>query len=190
MEISSCKPDNRDAAYYHFWSNFMRLARIATCILCSSAAFAFQGVPPIKMGLWEMTNVSTMTATGKMADAMAQSGQPMGKPTTQSMKLCLTEDTWQKALANEARAGCVKSNVVMTSQKYALTMTCTVGGNTVVANVVNLIDSPTQIHGTVHLVSNSSMGQMTSDGTGTGKFLSSDCGDVKPLGTVTRPPHQ
>ena len=142
--------------------------------------------PPIKMGLWEMTNVSTMTATGKMADAMAHSGQAMGKPNTMTMKICFTADTWQNALANEARAGCTKTNVVNTSKQYSLTMTCSYGNNTTTAAVNNIIDSPEAIHGTVHLISSSPMGQMTSDGTGTGKFLSSDCGDVKPLGTMRR----
>ncbi len=163
----------------------MRVARLA-CILFSSAAFAMQGAPPIRMGLWEMTNISTMTATGKMADAMAQSGQPMGKSTTQTMKLCFTADTWQNALAHQARAGCTRSNVVSTSDKYALTLTCSFGGNTMTTTVVNFIDSPEHLHGTVHLVSNSPSGDMTSDGTGTGKFLSSDCGDVKPLGSTPR----
>jgi hypothetical protein len=165
----------------------MRFARIVCVVLSSTAAFAMQGAaPPIKMGLWEMTNTSTMTATGKMADAMAQSGQPMGKPTTQTIKLCFTADTWQNALTREARAGCTRSNVVNSSKQYSLTVTCSFGANTMTADVINYIDSPEALHGTVHLVSNSPNGQMTSDGTGTGKFLSSDCGDVKPLGTMRR----
>jgi hypothetical protein len=164
----------------------MRAVRIAACILCSSAAFAMQGAPPIKMGLWEMTNVSTMTATGKMADAMAQSGQAMGKPTTQVMKMCFTAETWQNSLAHQARAGCTRTNVVSTSEKYALTLSCSFGQNTVTTSVVNFIDSPEHLHGTVHLVSNSPSGEMTSDGTATGKFLSSDCGDIKPLGSIPR----
>ena len=165
----------------------MRTARIVMLLLCSTTALAMQdSAPPIKMGLWEMTNSTTMTATGKMADAMARSGQ-MGKPTTQTMKLCFTAETWQNGLASQARAGCTKSDVVSTSKQYSLTMTCNFGGNTMTAKVVNYIDSAEAIHGTVHLVSNTPNGQMNSDGTGTGKFLSSDCGDVKPLGTMRRP---
>jgi hypothetical protein len=155
--------------------------------MISTAGFAMQGsVPPIKMGLWEMTNNTTTTATGKMADAMAQSGQPLGKPSTLSMKVCLTSETWENALANQPRAGCTKSDLVMTSKQYSLTITCSFGANTMTAKVNNIIDSPEALHGTVHLVSSSPNGQMTSDGTGTGKFLSSDCGDVKPLGTIRR----
>jgi Protein of unknown function (DUF3617) len=165
----------------------MRVARIAMILFVSSAAFAMQdpAAPPIKMGLWEMTNTSTMTATGKMADAMAASGQ-LGKPNTQSMKVCFTPDTWKNALAHETRSGCTRSNVISTSKQYSLTMTCNVGTSTMTVNVNNIVDSSEAVHGTVHMVSNSPSGQMTSDGTGTGKFLGSDCGDVKPLGTIRR----
>ena len=158
----------------------MRHARIV-CVLFSSAAFALQpSSPPMKMGLWEITSNTTMKATGKMADSMAKMGQPMGTPTTQSMKMCFTLDSWQKALSRETRSGCTKSNVVMTSQKYALTLTC----NTMTTDSVTFIDSPVQMHGTIHLVSNSPNGQMISDGTSTAKFLGADCGDVKPIGST------
>jgi len=161
----------------------MRVARIV-CVLFSSAAFAMQANPPMKMGLWEMTSTSTMKATGKMADAMSRSGQAMGTPTTQSMKMCLTQENWQKAVSGQMHPGCTESNVVKTAQKYSLTLTCSRGSSTMTTESVTFLDSPVQMHGTIHLVSNSQNGQMVTDGTSTAKFLSSDCGDIKPIGSA------
>jgi hypothetical protein len=160
----------------------MRVARLV-CVLFSSAAFAMQGAPPMKMGLWEMSTTATMKATGKMADAMQKMGQPMGTPTTTSMKMCLTLESWQKSVGGETHPGCTRTNVVSTGQKYSLTLTCSRGSGTTTADSTTFIDSPAQIHGTIHLVSNSDNGQMISDGTSTGKFLSADCGAVRPIGS-------
>jgi len=164
----------------------MRVARIV-CVLFSSAAFALQPTTaPFTLGLWEFTSTSTMKATGKMADAMSHSGQAMGTPTTQTMKLCMAGETWQKALSGMgARAdACTRSNVVATGQKYSLTLSCNHGSSTISVDSATFFDSPVQMHGTIHLVSNSANGQMVTDGTSTAKFLSSDCGDVKPLGSA------
>jgi len=161
----------------------MRVAKIA-CILFSSAAFALQpSTPPMKMGLWEITTTSTMKATGKMADAMQKMGQPMGAPSTQSMKMCMTLENWQKAVSGNAHPGCTQSNVSYTGKKYTVTLTCNRGTSTMTTDVTTFLDGAEQIHGIVHMVSNSDNGQMTSDGTSTGKFISSDCGDVKPIGS-------
>jgi len=165
----------------------MRLARIV-CLLFSSAAFAMQGsAPPFKMGLWEITTTSTTKVSGKMAEAMQKMGQPVGAPTTQTMKLCYTTETWERALSGQMRPGCTRSNVVSTAQKYSLTLTCNRGANTMAADTTTFFDSSTQLHGTTHIVSNSPDGAMNVDGTSTAKFLSADCGDVKPLGSTVHP---
>jgi len=164
----------------------MRFARIFCVLFSSAAAFAMQANPPMKMGLWEITATTTMKATGKMADAMTHAGQTMGTPTTQSMKVCLSQENWQRAVSGATLPGCTQSNVVNTGQKYALTLTCNRGSSTMNTDSVTFFDSPVQIHGTIHLVSSSANGQMVSDGTSTGKFLSSDCGGVRPLGSPIR----
>jgi hypothetical protein len=158
----------------------MRIATAAT-VLFGLTWFALQPDVPIKMGLWELTTTSTMKGSGKMADAMRQSGHPVGTPTTESIKMCFTPDNWQNSIGGMVLPGCTRSNLVMSGQKYSVTLTCTHGTTTTAVDTAIFFDSPVQLHGTAHIVRNSSDDQIVNDGVTTAKFLSADCGDVKPI---------
>jgi hypothetical protein len=161
----------------------MRVA-IGTFLLLGWMGFA---PPPMKMGLWELTSLSTSNATGKLADAMAQTGHPNGKPTTDTMKMCFTLESWEKSLGMGAsRSGCTRTDVVDTPTKLSGKVSCTYGSTTVVADSTMYIDSPEKVHGTAHMANNSPGGTIVTDSTTTARFLSADCGDVKPIGSTLR----
>jgi len=160
---------------------------IATTVIFTG--MFMMGAPPIKMGLWEVTSVSTTQATGMMADGLKRSGQNIGTPNTLVSKLCLTPETWEKSLAGNAppAIGCNRSNVVSTPEMMSGTLTCSFGDNSMSADQKTYFDSPEKVHGTQHITSKSARGTMDTVGTTTAKFLGSDCGDVKPFSGIHRP---
>ena len=144
--------------------------------------------PPIKMGLWEMTTVITTTYPPSMASIMMQAAGPSGKPMTTTDKMCFTTEMWEASLGLKPKSkGCTISKRDLSGKTLAVSMTCDFGGGTSMAlDSSETFDSTETMHGTAHAVtmygaSVAGGGKSVSDSTTTAKFVSSDCGSVKPI---------
>ena len=86
--------------------------------------------PPVKMGLWQTTNISTMTGI-QISPEVAARLQAMGKqlPTGQPHKTvtqsCLTTEKWQKMFTDMQQSrNCQLSNQHQTSAGFSADMAC------------------------------------------------------------------
>jgi len=122
--------------------------------------------PPIKMGLWEKTSVTSSAA---------------GEPDTLVSKTCITPEGWQKMLANisKPRPNC-NMDVQHHGQSYTFKGTC----NT--AHTSMTLDGSENIRDSEHIVSDSHSvitigGQKRESKThSTSRFLSASCGKISP----------
>jgi hypothetical protein len=158
----------------------IRLTAVAPLLLlASSFAFAAAQVPaglappPIKMGLWE----ATVTANTGMGP----------KGITSVHQSCMTPDSWkdlmQKIQARTANVTCTSSNLQQDSHKISFDGSCSMDqGMTANYHVEMFLDGDTAMHGTTTGKISGPMfpNGMTIGSSMTSKFISSDCGDVKP----------
>ncbi len=180
---------------------------LLTSVMMFPMAMMAQDIRPIdvKPGLWENTTVSQISGLqmptnmpqispdqlAKMppeararVEAMMKGGP--GAPQTNTMKACITAEQLAKPLLGHQDKSCSVNLVSSTSSTQQIHMECT-RGNTKTAGDLNLnrVDSE-------HLKGDMLM-KSTSDGSTSGapqnmtiklsfsnKWLSSDCGDVKP----------
>jgi hypothetical protein len=121
-------------------------------------------VPPMKMGLWEMTSTATMNGSNMLSLMPG-----LGKRTVKS-RSCITPDTFQQAWGG--LKGCTRDNVVSGQKGFSYDLTC---GRSKIQFAMTF-DTPE--HGTysMHSVSGSSTMETVADAT----FISSDCGSVVP----------
>ena len=140
----------------------------------------------VKPGLWEVT----MTAKVQLSEAMLANIPPDrraqmeammagrgGQPTV--VKSCLTKEKLSKALdfASDAKKTCQYKLVTSSATKQELEVQCTANGKTTVGKMTFEALSPE---------SGKAIMQMTQDGgtkvdmTINSRYLSPDCGDVKP----------
>jgi Protein of unknown function (DUF3617) len=137
--------------------------------------------PPMKMGLWQ----AEVT--------MQMSGMPNGAnipSRTVVSQTCMTPDTWKDSLTrmqNRQRTGpsnCSVTNVQQDGHHFTADVQCTSQQFTSNGHIDMQFDSDESMHGTTTV----SMGgpnapsgmQMQMVVSSKSKFLSSDCGDVKP----------
>jgi Protein of unknown function (DUF3617) len=161
----------------------LRFVPVALATLFSFAALASGQTitpPPMKMGLWQ-TEVT-----------MEMSGMPNGAgmpPRTITTQTCMTPDTWKNSLGNAQNrmrnmpASCTTSNVQEDSHHYTADVQCTAQqGFSTTAHIDMHFDSDESMHGTTNTtMSGGNTGMnMTMNSTIKSKFMSSDCGDVKP----------
>ena len=142
------------------------LLLLSTLAVSSLAAFA-QDPPPIKMGLWERT---------------VETSGSFGKPSTDTIKSCVTPATWQRMVtnANRQRENC-KIDTTKVSGGYTFSASCevrpgmtvNVSGNAKFADSEHVV---TESHTT--FVMNGQKRESVTHATS--HFLSSDCGNVKP----------
>ncbi len=170
----------------------MRSIFVVSVLLLSSVWVWGQKIPlDVKLGLWETT--STTNVAGQLPispDQMAnltpeqrarieQAIKGMsGKPITS--KSCLTKEKLDKGFAFNERKECSHKLLNSSSHNLEVQMTCTEKeGQT--ANVLvkaNALSS-TNVKGTTHITVEGGGRTMTSDGSFTSKWISSDCGSVK-----------
>jgi hypothetical protein len=139
--------------------------------------------PPIKMGLWQSS--VTVNMAGMMPNAPAGAGGSM----THINQSCMTPDSWRDAFRNmqqrrqQATANCSTANVSQDAHQMTFDMSCS-GQQGVSTNVhvQMFLDSQEAMHGnaTVKMSGPSFPQGMSMTSTIASKFLSSDCGDVKP----------
>ncbi|HZZ38311.1 MAG TPA: DUF3617 domain-containing protein [Acidobacteriaceae bacterium] len=166
----------------------LRFLTIATLpLLCSFAALASAQTlepPPIKMGLWQSesnTSIEGVAANSPMAQAMTHGGN------SNVSQGCLTPDTWKSEFQHMQQrhpdSDCNQSNFQQDAHHIAFDETC--GGQRGYASNVHfemLIDDSENAHGHVDVkMTGAAFPQgMTMHMTVKTKYLSSDCGDVKP----------
>lgn len=158
-----------------------RLASVPLLLILAASAAAQTGSgspPPIRMGLWESEVNVTM------------SGMPMGDTSTVHASIhhsCMTSDSWKKSLENlhgsQTVPNCTTANMQQDAHKLSFDEDCSSeqGINTSV-HVEMLLDSEEEMHGTVAMkMSGPAFPQgMSANSTIHSKFVSADCGSVKP----------
>jgi hypothetical protein len=149
--------------------------------------------PPMKMGLWQ----SEVT--------IQMSGMPNGMsmpPRTMVSQSCLTPDTWKdslRSMQNRQRnpsADCTTANVQQDGHHYSADVQCsTAQGMSGTIHVDMQFDSDESMHGTTtaNFGGGNAPQGMSMNSTIKSKFMSSDCGDVKPgqgkmVGSGAAPP--
>ena len=156
----------------------MKLSLVAIVSLFSVAAAAQipnVAPPPIKMGLWQSS--VTLNSTGM--------GLAGGHPITSQS--CYTPDSWkhsmQKMQSRHPSANCTTSNMQQDSHKLSFDGQCSEAqGMSVTYHVEMFLDSDEAMHGSSRAkMSAPQFPQgMSMNSVINSKFISSDCGDIKP----------
>ena len=138
--------------------------------------------PPVKMGLWQTE--STTAVTGAPDNPM---GRAMGNGRSIVTQSCFTPETWTKAMQDARQrqhaAECTQSNFQQDSHKVTYDQTCSSqGGYSNTMHFEMLIDDAENAHGFMDMkMSGAAFPEgMTMHTTMKTKYLSSDCGSVKP----------
>jgi len=164
----------------------LRIPALATLPLLASfaALAAAQTVeaPPIKMGLWQSEVTTTMDG---MPDAM---GQAMGGGRTIVTQGCLTPDTWKKDIQGVQQhmhnSNCTLSNFEQDAHHIVFDQACSSGqaGFSNQTHFEMVIDDTENGHGHADSkMTGPNLPQgMAMHMTMKTKYLSADCGDVKP----------
>ncbi len=171
----------------HMW----KMVLSGLVVVAGQLAMA-QSAPPIKMGLWQ--NTATMTTTihlpPELAAKMNAAGGAMAMPPhTLQTKVCQTAASWTKSIANSQAKNCTITHKVITAKGMSMDMTCSEPGKgSAVAHLEAVFDSPEQVHSTMHMQFNQAATSAQASGTTTttdvkseSHFLSTDCGNVKPM---------
>ena len=167
----------------------IRLAALALPLFLSFAAFAQTtpvAPPPIKMGLWQSSVTVNMSGMPANPNMPAGAGGSM----THVNQSCMTPDSWRDAFRSmqqrrqqAANSNCSTLNVSQDAHQVTFDMNCSSeqGFNSNVHVQMNL-DSEEAMHGnaTVKMSSPNFPQGMSMTSVITSKFVSSDCGDVKP----------
>jgi hypothetical protein len=187
------------------------LLRMSAALLFAvpSSLLAQSAPLPVKPGLWEMSaSVARTTALPPEAEAriaalppaqqaqvramMAGGAGPGGaaKPMTTTHQTCITGQMSMDSLLNQAQQSpgmqCTYTNRVQTATGASFDTSCT--GQTGSAqghtqfHATDTEHMTSTTHMTVTTSARGSSNSSTMDITTTGKFVSADCGDVKPMG--------
>ena len=166
----------------------LRIPALATLPLLASfaALAAAQTVeaPPIKMGLWQSEVTTTMQGVPDSPMSHA-----MGSGRTTVTQGCLTPDTWKKDIQGMQQhmrnTDCTMSNFEQDAHHVSFDEACTAGSQPGYSNNVHfemLIDDTENAHGhaDMKMTGPAFPDGMTMHTAMKSKYLSSDCGDVKP----------
>lgn len=151
----------------------------ALALLLSAASFACAqtpATPPIRMGLWQTEVMSTI------------SGMPAGAGGAHTVvtQSCVTPETWKRDFQgsrSDRNMKCTTSNLEQSSQKVVFDESCVSEQSyNMTAHVEMLIEGQESLHGTVDtkMTGPNLPAPMTVSTKIQSKFLSADCGDVKP----------
>jgi hypothetical protein len=124
--------------------------------------------------------LSKMTPQQK-AQIEAMMKARMGAPRTSTGKTCLTKDSFKQALTMGQNENCTRKMVTSSSSMQNIHMECTQGKMTMTGDL--LIERVDSEHAKGSMVMKASGDQpMNMKMSFTTKWLSADCGDVKPVG--------
>jgi hypothetical protein len=145
-----------------------------------AAAQSDPTIPPVKMGLWESDVTVTMSGMPNMpAGAMP--------PRTVKSQVCMSGTNWKESIeqlrGQSQKASCTMSNLQQDPHHISFDEDCTEQqGMTASVHLDMHYDSDQSMHGTTTMkMSGPRVPQgMTMNSTISTKFLSADCGDVKP----------
>jgi hypothetical protein len=175
----------------------MKRVLIAAAALTVGASVASAATLDVKTGLWEVTSQGETTGMPpippealahmtpeqrakiqqSMADAMGRSGKP------DVNRSCITEKALQRGLDLNDRdqPNCTRNVTNSSSRQLDVTMQCT--GQQKMNGMLHIeaVDRQT-MRGNFNLVTTDGTNTMTVKRTMNGKWLGSDCGNVKPSG--------
>lgn len=151
------------------------------CAGVASAQLDTMGPPPVKMGLWQTTVTSQISGLPNMP-----SGMPAAKPMVNQS--CMTPDSWQKGMTDlqqqlqRTKAECTNVKLQHNGNQFIYDEQCAQGGNNTTVHMVWTVDDQENMHGDSNAqMSGAAIPQgVTMHATMTSKYLSSDCGNVKP----------
>jgi Protein of unknown function (DUF3617) len=155
----------------------------------------------VKTGLWQTTVAMQLSGQLPMSDAdlakmppekrqqieaaikatMANASQP------HVVKSCVTAEQLRKGLSfkTEDQPSCKRTIVTSSSTTWEMHEECT-GDSPRTSTIRFHANSPEEIDGEMHMTMTKGERTMTSNGTVHGKWLSSDCGSVKPGTAATK----
>lgn len=176
-------------------------------LLCPLAAWAADDIEPFdaKTGLWETTSTMEMSGMPAMPampqlseeqlskmppqqraqmEAMMKSRMGAGAPRTSVTKSCVTSDSLKQAMAMGQNENCTRKVMSSSSSMQTIHMECTQGKMNMTGDLtVERVDAE---HAKGAMVMKAAGGDqpvnMNMKMSFNAKWLSSDCGDVKPLG--------
>lgn len=151
------------------------------CAAVASAQLDNLGPPPVKMGLWQSTVTSQMSGMPNMP-----AGIPASKPIVSQS--CMTADDWQKGMTQmqqdlqREKMQCSNVKLQHNGNQYLFDEQCGANGYNTTIHIEWNIDDQENMHGSSNAqISGAGMpAGMTMHGTMTSKYLSSDCGSIKP----------
>jgi hypothetical protein len=187
----------------------MKSTILATVVLlCPLAAWAADDIKPFdaKPGLWETTSTMEMTGGPAMpampqlseeqlskmppqqraqVEAMMKARGGAQAPRTSTSKSCLTKDSFQQAMAMGQNENCTRKVIASSSSMQNVHMECQQGKMNMAGDL--LIERVDAEHAKGSMVMKAVGGDqqavnMNVKMSFNTKWLSSDCGDVKPLG--------
>jgi hypothetical protein len=146
-------------------------------------------IPPVKMGLWEKTEVTTVTVPASMEARMKQAGIVSGVPQTTKTKECYTVELWERTIGLvPAVDGCTVSKRSLSAKGAAVTLSCNARrGIVLTTDATFTFDSAETWHGEAHNTTvypsdmmGSGGGTATSVNVFNAKYAGPECGDVTP----------
>jgi Protein of unknown function (DUF3617) len=166
----------------------MRNISVVALSLLSSMWAWGQKVPlDVKLGLWETTSqtnvagqlpISPEQMANLTPEQRARIEQAMkatsGKPITS--KSCLTKDKLERGFAFDNHKECTHNLLTSTAHNIEVQMTCTAKQGKMNLLVKAEALSSTNVKGATHMTMEGGGRTMTSDGSFTSKWISSDCG--------------
>jgi hypothetical protein len=170
---------------------------MAAVVMTAVAAWAqsappMQNAPPVKMGLWRGTTVTTMTGVTLPPDVvekMKAMGRPLpgSEPRTIETESCLTAEKWKEMFAMaQDRQNCKVLNQKQDSSGMSADVVCESvgngGSNSAKGHVQMTFVSTEKVHGTMHMeaVSTRQPQPIVVDMTIDSAYQGADCKGVSP----------
>jgi Protein of unknown function (DUF3617) len=149
----------------------------------------------IKEGLWQTTSTRLMTGMGIPPEALAKMSPEqrahveammkqngLGTPATDVNKECITKEKLEKQLAfssTNPSEDCTHTVVNSSASKLDMKIHCAGKDNNSDGTFVLEVVNPESVKGKMQLAMNSKGRNMSMDMSFTGRYLGSDCGDIK-----------
>jgi hypothetical protein len=164
----------------------MRFAVLGLAAIMTSGLGLMDGSSPVKMGLWEKTEVTTVTVPPGMEARMKEAGIVSGVPRTTKTKACYTVDLWERTIGLvPALPGCAISKRSLSAKGATISINCNIRGMVLTTDATYFFDSTEAWHGEVHNTTvypenmlGSGGGTGTSVNTFQAAYKASDCGNV------------
>jgi hypothetical protein len=131
---------------------------VVAILAFSSAMLAQTATPPVKMGLWQTTNVGTVSGIQIPPDVAARlqaMGRPlptMGQPHTSVVQSCLTPESWKKMFADmQQDHDCTFTHQQQSSTGLSADMACKSDRGRSTGHVDMSFVSSEKMHGKAHI---------------------------------------